>query len=274
MADPTPDPAVVAAASNTDRFYTEVKSLHEFDKLEVRCVIDTLLSKAQEETCYEASYVRTVSNIESLLVLQGSKDVQAIAMLARALFELAVDMRLLEMTPRGWIRKIAHSDVEKLRLANRIIEFKSANPTVQTDTSVYQKHIDQNSVRVTALQKSIWPKIKNPKHWSGTNLADRCTALKAPFDQMYAEDYARLSWYVHPGLAGITHVPHAAFIHMCGYAYHLSAKAYEQSLLTMIRVFKLSKGNDHIENRLDAAMKFPFADTDEAVLALRRRAGL
>lgn len=274
MPDSTPDPAVVAAASNTDRFYTEVKSLHEFDKLEVRCVVDTLLSKTEEETCYLATYIRTISNVESLLALKGSKDVQAIAMISRALFELAVDLRLLEATPAGWIRMIAHSDVQKLRVAKRIIEFKNANPDVRTDLSVYQKHIDQNSTRVAALQKSIWPNIKSPKHWSGMNLADRCTALKSPFDQIYAEDYARLSWYVHPGLAGITHVPHAAFIHVCGYAYHLSARAYEQALLTVIRIFKLSKGNRDIENRLDAAMKFPFTDTDEQVLALRQRAGL
>jgi hypothetical protein len=130
MADSTPDPALTAAVSNTDRFYSQVRSLHEFDTLEVRCVIDTLLSKTQEETCYQATYIRTIGNVESLLQLKASKDVQAIAMISRALFELAADARLLETIPPGWLHMTAHADVEKLRLANRIINFKKANPSV------------------------------------------------------------------------------------------------------------------------------------------------
>ncbi len=43
MADPAPDPAVTEATSNTDRFYTQVKSLHAFDAFEVRWVINNLL---------------------------------------------------------------------------------------------------------------------------------------------------------------------------------------------------------------------------------------
>ncbi|MBZ5694849.1 MAG: hypothetical protein LAN36_05760 [Acidobacteriia bacterium] len=274
MPDPTPDAAVTAASSNTERFYTQVKSLHEFDKIEVRCVIDNLLSKTDDEACHLATYVRTQSNIESLLLLNASKHVQAIAMIARALFELAVDSRLLETIPNAWIKATAHAEVEKLRLANRIINFKRANPAVTTDTEVYQNYIDQNAVRITAIQESIWPGVKKVEHWSGMTLAVRCATLKAPFDQMYAEDYPRISWYTHPGLTGISNVPFVAFIHVCAYAYNLAVKSYEQSLLTVIRVFKLSKGNEHIEDRLGAAMKCPFADTDEQKEVLRKQAGL
>jgi hypothetical protein len=268
------DSAIVEAASNTDRFYTQVKSLHAFDTLEVRCVINNLLSKTPEETCYLATYIRTIGNVESLLQFKASKDVQAIAMIARALFELAVDSRLLETTPGGWLKMTAHADLEKLRLAGRIIAFKKANPHVQTDTAVYQKYIDQNLARVTGLQKSLWPTDKTPRHWSGMHLGSRCEALGAPFDQIYAEDYARVSWYAHPGLTGVINVPAETFIHVCAYAYHLAVNSYRESLMTMIRVFKLSAANEHIEARLDTAMKLPFTDTPEQVEILRKRAGL
>jgi hypothetical protein len=274
MADPAPDPAAAEATSNTDRFYTQVKSLHAFDTLEVRCVINNLLSKTQEEACHLATYTRTQANVESLLLLQQSKHVQAIAMLARALFELAVDARLLEAIPNGWIKMTAHAEVEKLRLANKIIKFKVANPGVTTDTMIYQNYVNQNSVRIAAVQKSIWPNLKKVEHWSGMMLADRCTFLKSPFDQIYAEDYPRISWYTHPGLTGVANIPFVAFIHLCGYAFHLAVKSYEQSLLSAIRVFKLSMGNEHIEARLDAALKLPFADTPEQEAILMKRAGL
>ncbi len=274
MANPAPDPVVAEATSNTDRFYTQVKSLHSFDTLEVRCVIDNLLSKTQEEGCHLATYTRTQANVESLLLLQQSKHVQAIAMLARALFELAVDARLLEAIPNGWIKMVAHAEVEKLRLANKIIKFKVANPCVTTDTTVYQNYLSQNSVRIAAVQKSIWPNLKKVEHWSGMTLANRCTFLKSPFDQIYAEDYPRISWYTHPGLTGVANISFVAFIHLCGYAFHLAVKSYEQSLRSAIRVFKLAMGNEHIEARLDAALKLPFTDTPEQEAVLIKRAGM
>jgi hypothetical protein len=142
------------------------------------------------------------------------------------------------------------------------------------DTRVYQDFIDRHSDRIERLLKGSWPTTKSPRHWSGMNLSARCAELKTPFDQIYAEDYARVSWYVHPGLTGVLNVPAETFIHMCGFAYHLSVRSYRESLLTMIRVFKLSKGNEHIEARLEAALEFPFADTPEQVEALRKQAGL
>ncbi len=274
MADPTPDPAAAEATSNTDRFYSQVKSLHAFDTLEVQCVIDNLLSKTREEECHLTTYIRTQCNVESLLLLQHAKHVQAIAMLARALFELAVDARLLEAIPNGWIKMNAHAEVEKLRLANKIIEFKGANPGVTTDTTVYQNYIKQHSARIGAIQKSIWPNLSKVGHWSGRTLADRCTFLKSPFDQMYAEDYRRISWYTHPGLTGVANISSVTFIHVCGYAFHLAVKSYEQSLRSAIRVFRLSMGNEHIEARLDAALKLPFTDTPEQEAVLIKRAGL
>jgi hypothetical protein len=267
-----PDPAVAEAASNTDRFYTQVKSLQAFDTLEVRCVINNLLSKTQDEDSHLATYLRTQSNVDSLLLLQQPKHVQAIAMIARALFELAVDARLLEVIPNGWMKMTAHAEVEKLRLATKIIKFKAANPGVTTDTTIYQNYINHNSVRIAAVQKSIWSNLTRVVHWSGMTLADRCTFLKSPFDQIYAEDYPRISWYTHPGLTGVANVSFVTFIHVCGYAFHLAVKSYEQSLRSAVRVFKLSMGNEYIEARLDAALKLPFTDTDEQVQVLRKRA--
>jgi hypothetical protein len=59
-----------------------------------------------------------------------------------------------------------------------------------------------------------------------------------------------------------------------GYAFNLAVKSYEQSLRSAIRVFKLESGNNRIVDRLEVALMFPFADTDEQVAVLRRRAGL
>ena len=59
------------------------------------------------EQCFIGTYYRTLGNIETLLVLNKSLHFQALTMLARALFELAVDVRLLEMIPNGWEKMVA-----------------------------------------------------------------------------------------------------------------------------------------------------------------------
>jgi hypothetical protein len=274
MSETFTDSAIKEAESNTDRFYTQVKSLHEFDNQEVRSVINNLLSKTPAEVCHLANFIRTQGNVETLLLLQKSKHVQTIAMIARALFELSVEARLLEVIPNGYALVTHYADVEKLRLANKIMAFKNANPDVTTNTTIYQQYVARESARITAIQESLWPGVNRVKHWSGMNLAERCSFLKIPFDQIYSEDYPRISWYAHPGLTGIANVQFVTFIHVCGYAFNLAVKSYEQSLRSAIRAFKLISGNDHILDRLDVALKFPFADSDEQIEVLRNRAGL
>lgn len=51
--------------------------------------------------CFAGICYRSKANVESLLSLKGVKDVQAITMLARSLFELAVDIKLIGIIPDG-----------------------------------------------------------------------------------------------------------------------------------------------------------------------------
>ncbi|HEV2296973.1 MAG TPA: DUF5677 domain-containing protein [Candidatus Acidoferrales bacterium] len=262
-----------SATMNADKFYTMVKSIHWFDTIEVKGVIDTLLSPTPRDNCFVGTYYRTLGNVETLLRLNKSKDFQAIAMLARALFELSVDSRLLQVMPDGWGKMLAFADVEKLRAANKVIGFKKKNPTADLDTTVYDSFVSRNAVRVTGLRSSIWPGVKKLTHWSGLNLSQRVAFVKSPFDQVYEVDYPRLSWYAHSGLTGILNVQAVTFIHLCAYAYHLAALAYRESLISMIREFKISKANEKIERQLRVANMLPFTDSSEQVSALMESIG-
>ena len=258
------------ASANTDRFYTVIKSMRDFDKAEVHGVVMNQLSLSPRETCFVGTYYRVIGNIDTLLRMDKAKDFQAIAMLARALFELSVDLRLLQSIPDGWGKILAYADVEKLRTAKRITTFKANNPTTDIDTTPYDIFIANRSTTIQNLQNSMWPGNPKPKHWSGLTLEGRANMLKAPFDEIYAMDYSRISWYAHPGLTGIINIPAVTFIHLCAYAFHLTAKAYQECLLTIIKEFKLSIANDKIEKLLILAKQLPFTDTPEQVEALTR----
>lgn len=249
----------------TDRFYTMVKSLSAFDKMEVRGVIETLLSTSGRERCFIGTYYRATANIETLLEFKQPKHFQAIAMLARGLFELAVDIRLIDSVPDSLTKIMEFSDVEKLRCARKILRFKADKPAAKVDTTIYSSFVANNASRLDTVKKTLWGTAKSVPHWSGLKLHKRVELLKSPFEEMYEVNYPQLSWYVHSGLTGIVNLRAETFTLLCGCAFKLAADAYWEVLMTMIREFKIAKANEKIEGKLKAAKLLPFTDTpDEA----------
>jgi hypothetical protein len=62
-----------------ERCYTMLKSLNEFDKLEVAGVVRGLLAKTDCDNCFIGNYYRGKAHIETLLSLKSAKDLQAIS---------------------------------------------------------------------------------------------------------------------------------------------------------------------------------------------------
>ena len=208
--------------------------------------------------------------MESVLELKNVTHFQAAAMLARGLFELAVDMRLLEVTPHGWLKMLAFVDVEKLRSARKIVKFAKSHQTQGAEISTFESFIATRENQIDNKQRILWPTLRTVEHWSGVKLFDRVKQLGDPFDAIYEAQYPRLSWSVHSGLTGIVNLKAEAFAHMCADAFKLSAEAYCEVLRVIIRRFSLTKVNEHIESNLNVAKLFPFADTPEEVDSLTR----
>lgn len=257
------------AIANADRFYTMVKSLNIFDNVEVSGVIDTLLSPSQEDICFIGTYYRARGYIGSILEFQNPRHFQAIAMLARSLFELAVDIRLLEVIPNSTIKMNAFIEVEKLRSARKAVAFKSANPQADVDTSTHAAYISNNENRVDSIRQSLWPNLDHVNHWSGRRMRSRVQLLKSPFEQLYEVEYPRLSWYVHPGLTGVTNLKPETFTYLCSHGFYFAVNAYWEVLMTVIRKFKIEKANEKIKLKLKVAQMLPFADDPEHVNLLK-----
>jgi hypothetical protein len=171
--------ASTEAEENASRFYHLVKSYNNFDKMEILGVIQSLLSTTDEENCFVGTYYRARGNVETLLEIKHAKHFQAAAMLARGMFELAVDIKMLETTPNAWIKMVAFNDVERLRCARKVVSFKNAHPDIDIDLSTYQQFIRLNETRIDAVRKSCWPQMKDKHHWTGIRIADRVSQLLA-----------------------------------------------------------------------------------------------
>jgi hypothetical protein len=77
-------------------------------------------------------------------------------MLARSIFELAVEIRLILRNPDAAEKISVFTDLEKHRSAKQILKFPAMHPSYQ---------VPANERRLMAEQDRLWTGLK--KHWSG-----------------------------------------------------------------------------------------------------------
>jgi hypothetical protein len=253
-----------------ERFFTVLKSLNEFDKMEVQGVIAGQLSRSSREDCVHGLYLRARANVQSLLSLKQAMDIQAIVMLARNLFELSVDMKLLNVIPMAIEKMFAFSEVEKLRAAERIVEFKKTHPNSKVDATIPSSFIANSKASIDKQRGTLWPKVRQLKHWSGMSLRQRTVELGHPFDELYEVKYSQMSWYTHSaGLTGFD-LKRETYPLLAGIYFELAAMCYMVTLTSVIEEFKLAIADEKIKSKMRYAQMMPFTDTDEQLQALER----
>ena len=121
--------------------------------------------------------------MDTALLLQNVRHFQAAAMIARSLFELAVDMRLLEIVPLGWMKLLAFVDVQRLRCANKIVAFGGSNAAF-ADGSACKAFIADRQKAIDTKRQALWPNLKKVEHWSGHRMEWRVKQLGEPFESI------------------------------------------------------------------------------------------
>lgn len=250
------------------RFHAIVRSVQEFDNGVVLPVVKSLLNPTNREHCFIAGYYRCVANARTLLLFTDPSHFQAIGMLARAMFELAVDIRLIDVVPDAIAKAYAYSDCERLRVARDAVALQ-ANGKITDDVSIQKSYIAKNGARIDAEQQKFWPKSKRVTHWSGMNLRDRTKKLGSPYEETYDLSYAQLSWDVHPGLAGVLNLDVDAFPAKCGLAFKFAVDWYADILRAVARELKIDKSVGKFDSNLQLAMLLPMTDTPEEAQRLR-----
>ena len=250
-----------------EQYYAALKNLNEVDKGEIRGVVRGLVN-TEREKCFLINYLRGTLHVETLLSLKRSQDLQAMAMVARGLFELAVDTKLIDAIPDA-VKKIqTFPRVEKLRTARKIVAFKAANPAATVNANIHSTFINNEAKRIEAERNALWPGVKRLPHWSGLDLSQRVGRLKAPFDEIYEVEYPEMSWYVHPGPTGFVNLPARTFNQEAGKQNKLAGECYSVLLTAVIEEFGIEKSDAKIKNKLKRARLLPFTDSPDEAAAV------
>jgi hypothetical protein len=245
-------------ATMPERCYTMLKSLSEFESLEVRGIVQGLVATTDRDRCFIGHHHRAVLNVDSLLALNHYRHIQAISMTARSLFELAVDVELIDAIANS-IEKIAvFSDVEKLRAAKNILKYQPASSSQSVEA--HKSFIVSNAASIEARRAKLWPKVKGAlRHWSGLNLSDRAALIKGPLQETYRFEYARLSWYAHGGLTGFVNIDAPTLVLLAANQFWVASDCYCALLTAIIDEFHIEKANPKIKSQLQFARMVPFA---------------
>ena len=256
-------------------FYSSVlNSTYQFDMELVRPVVGGLLSPNLLEECRSLLYIRFNNNVGSMLELKHVAHFQALGMLARALYELAVDIQLLNIEPRAAILMRAYLDVEKLKACRSSIAFSKQQGTAPS--AIQEAFIQNNETRIETLAAQLWPKqqLSRLSHWTGDNLPARVKRLSIEMQGMYAYSYKQMSWTAHSGLQGSYGLSKETFPRLCSQAYQLAIDVYEKTLTAMIQSLQLYRADPKIREKLQLARYLPFTDTPQEELSVRRELGL
>ena len=233
------------ARGAAERFFGSLTSVGKFDEIEVRGVMGGVLHATVRESCFLAIYFRTVANVESLKLLNSDKHFQAISMIARNLFELAIDIVLIGKIPDAILKMTEYPDVEKLKCAKKIVAYKKLHPDIGIDDTIYQQFIANHAGRIARQHAALWPSSESPgkgrpiKHWSGMDLKKRADMLGSPFDRIYEVNQPQWSWQVHSGITGIANLKKETFTALAGGALNSCGDFYETILSAVIDEFQL-----------------------------------
>jgi len=255
-----------SAIELVSRLHGVLLSIQSFDNMEVRPRIRDDANHTLAEECVIGTYLRTLANIRTIVLLKDAGNFQAIAMIARALFELAVDLRLQRQIPDAADRVMAFAQVEKLRAARKEVEIAASSETEISE--VHEKFINDNSAKIEAQRQAFWPNQKRPTHWSGMSVRSQAHLLGSPFDEMYRSHYQELSWYAHAGLTGVANLEASAFPLICGKSYEVAIESYRETLRSVIEQLNLSAVDGDIEKKLELARLLPFTSGPEQAAQL------
>jgi hypothetical protein len=163
------------------------------------------------QTAIVGTYFRIVGWLKALAELNSPSHWQAVASAARSLFELSLDIKLIQSDATGELVRKFHTfpEVEKYRAAQKLVSYCDRTNNTKIECANQRKFIDGTAKEsaINSLIAQYWGTDKKgkpswPQHWSGLTVASRATKLGPHYEELYIEVYPFLSWHIHSGSTG------------------------------------------------------------------------
>ena len=225
------------------------------------------------------NYHRAAFNVEMMVAIKDTKQFQTLSLLARTIFELAVEMKSIIRDPDAEKKIELFSRVELLKSSRRIVDFHDGHPNAR----YYQQQVefvDKFGAQIDADEAAMWTpnpatgRKSSARHWTLTNLRQRAKDLGAPFDRIYEVHYSHLSWMTHSGVVSPLNMTAEWVASFVSVVYSIAIDSYVEILEMLVSQFKLSSANEHIMRKIVCNRDLGFTSTREEGEAVLRKHGL
>jgi len=262
--------SVMNPYQDVDRFREYLSNINFVDKQSIRPIVESCINPSLRERILTLNYDRAAINAELLVSMLDTRQFQAISMLARNIFEISVEVKLINLHKDAASKIELFNRIEKLRVAKKLVAYKDKYPSEAIHAETYRKFISKNESQILTEQAAMWPGTKKVKHWTLKDLSGRADELGGIFRRIYEVSYAEFSWQVHGGTTGVLNVSSSAFAFLAGISYKIAADSYGEILEVLIREFHITTIDEIVRQRIQHAQLYPFAETPEekeAILA-------
>ena len=148
---------------------------------------------------------------------------------ARSVFELVLDLKILAADHSTADKFFVFARVSKFRKVEQLVSFLDEHPTVDRANHQHAISFATDAQRQDEVEQECllhWGtnskgKPNWPKHWSGKDSWERAVQAVVEFAEIYRSQFFLQSYHVHSGPAGIQHLSRDALICSFGIAHRL-----------------------------------------------------
>jgi len=193
--------------SKLNVYYMSCKASEDFSEKMLEW-LKGVLQPSKKEQLITSIYYSLHCWIKTIVALNSTIHVQAVASGARSIYEQLLDLKLIadDKVSNAVERFEAFREIEIFRMAKKFSDFRKAHPDAKATSR--EKRIQyalnkDNQNKVEQLKKQ-WFSEKGSRtdHWSGLKTEKRAELAGIEYEKFYNESFAILSWYVHAGQVG------------------------------------------------------------------------
>jgi len=195
--------------SSLKAFYSGCKICTDFSQEVMIPALAGILAPSQKEKILISIYRSIHCWMKAVALLNHPVYFQTVATVARSIFELVLDIKLIvdDKIENGPKKFKEFSKIEKFRIIQEFAEFQRKNPDMKS-SRVSPKRMeiasDKNKEKEMDILAQLWGKPrKDIRHWSGLAIKKRAQEAGKQYEMFYYESFGLLSIYVHSGLVGI-----------------------------------------------------------------------
>ena len=236
---------------NLDAHYDAIRENIDYIDKSFLPIIANQINLSDKERIITDLFSRIRLWVHSVVLMNNKLCFQGIAAATRSIFELFIDINLIDRDSTGLCIKqyMTFSEVERFRSAQLMIQYQDIHP--ESKIGDFAKHLysqPDKKIEIIGLIQNIWGKALNkkgelnyPRHWSKKDLRKRSQDLGTEYEELYLQVYPKMSWFIHSVPTGFERMNDFSNINFLMLCYLIIQKTLIESTIITGRIFKITE---------------------------------